>query len=93
MAEEKIGDWTVGQLVRFLEQTLRESPPTRIPTLTTEELTNTEKLVCTDQIQLTQQQTTVGTAGGASALPATPTGYYRILDFTGTLRLVPYYNA
>lgn len=35
--------------------------------------------------------TTVGAAGGASALPATPVGYVRI-NINGTVRKVPYYN-
>jgi hypothetical protein len=35
-------------------------------------------------------QTTVGAAGGASALPATPTGYAKI-SIAGTDRVVPYY--
>ncbi len=37
-------------------------------------------------------QTTVGSAGGASALPATPTGYAKI-DVGGTTYVVPYYAA
>jgi hypothetical protein len=36
--------------------------------------------------------TTVGAAGGASALPATPTGYFKI-DIGGTEFKVPYYAA
>lgn len=35
-------------------------------------------------------QTTVGAAGGASALPATPTGYL-IINVAGTNRVIPYY--
>lgn len=35
-------------------------------------------------------QTTVGAAGGASALPATPTGYIRI-SISGTIRKIPFY--
>ncbi|TXH41973.1 MAG: hypothetical protein E6Q97_36605 [Desulfurellales bacterium] len=37
-------------------------------------------------------QTTVGAAGGASALPATPTGYI-IINIAGTNRVVPFYAA
>jgi len=36
--------------------------------------------------------TTVGAAGGASALPATPVGYW-IINVGGTNRKVPYYNT
>lgn len=38
----------------------------------------------------TDSQTTVGAAGGASALPATPTGYIKI-NVNGTDRVIPYY--
>ena len=38
-------------------------------------------------------QTTVGSAGGASALPATPTKYLKILDSAGTTLIVPCYAA
>lgn len=38
-------------------------------------------------------QTTVGAAGGASALPATPTKYLKIVDETGTTLVVPAYAA
>lgn len=37
-------------------------------------------------------QTTVGAAGGASALPATPTGYV-LININGTNRAIPYYAA
>lgn len=37
-------------------------------------------------------QSGVGSAGGATALPATPTGYMKI-DVAGTTRVVPYYAA
>jgi hypothetical protein len=35
-------------------------------------------------------QTTVGAAGGASALPATPSGYF-VVTIDGVERAVPYY--
>lgn len=37
------------------------------------------------------KQTTVGSAGGASALPATPTGYVEI-KIQGTAYVLPYYD-
>jgi hypothetical protein len=39
----------------------------------------------------TATQTTVGSAGGASALPATPTGYIKI-KIAGTMRVIPFYD-
>ena len=37
-------------------------------------------------------ETTVGAAGGASALPATPTGYVPIVLSDGTTVQIPYYT-
>lgn len=91
--EEKIGEWTISQLVRFLEDTLRQNPPSSIPTLTCENLTVTSNLVHNDRLQFVQRQSTVGAAGGATALPATPLGYFVIQDYTGASRAVPYYNV
>lgn len=42
------------------------------------------------QIQTTQ--TTVGAAGGASSLPATPLGYLNMTLPNGTSVVVPYFN-
>ena len=39
------------------------------------------------------QQTTVGAAGGASALPATPTRYFKVKDDAGTTLVIPAYAA
>jgi len=39
------------------------------------------------------QQTTVGAAGGASALPATPTKYLKVKDSAGTVLVIPAYAA
>lgn len=92
MPNETIGDWTIQQLVRFLDVRLRESPPSKIPALTCDTLDITTKVRFFDQLQFNLNQTTVGVAGGASALPATPTGYVRILDYAGNEKLIPYYN-
>lgn len=43
--------------------------------------------------QMTTTETTVGAAGGASALPATPLGYVNVtLPNNGGTVKVPYYN-
>ena len=39
----------------------------------------------------TDTQTTVGSAGGASALPGAPTGYVKI-KIGGTLRVIPFWD-
>lgn len=42
--------------------------------------------------QIQSTQTTVGAAGGASALPATPLGYINMTLPNGTAVVVPYFN-
>jgi hypothetical protein len=42
-------------------------------------------------LQFNSFQNNVGSAGGASALPATPKGYFKVLDYTGNTVLVPFY--
>jgi len=44
-----------------------------------------------DAPQWWESQTTVGSAGGASSLPATPTKYLKVKDETGTTYVIPAY--
>jgi hypothetical protein len=44
------------------------------------------------QHDFSDTQTTVGAAGSASALPATPTGYIRVL-VNGATVVIPYYAS
>lgn len=90
--EETIGDWTISQLIRWLQTQLQQNPPISALTLGVDNVTVNKTLTCIDQVQFLQAQTTVGAAGGASALPATPAGYFAILDFTGAKKVVPYFN-
>lgn len=93
MPEPTIGGWTQGQLVKFFQNMLKLHPPESAVNLTVDDVVVTKTLTCVDQLQFSRSQTTVGSAGGATALPATPTGYIPILDYTGTVRVIPYYNA
>lgn len=91
--ERKIGDWTEAQLIRFIQDVLRNDPVPLPPAASTDELLVTRKLTVNDEIMFNGgAQATVGAAGGASALPATPAGYFRVLDNQGVVRIVPYYN-
>ena len=93
MADETIGNWTVNELVRFLQSTIEDNPPSRIPNLTCDDLTIFTGVNIADRLQLNQVQTTVGSAGSASALPANPEGFFRIADHTGQIRAVPFYKV
>lgn len=64
----------------------------------TNNLQTTQRLICDrDDVgmsftQAGANQATVGSAGGASAIPATPTGYLKV-QIQGTTRVMPYYAA
>ncbi len=56
------------------------------------EVTEVTGSVTQAQLNITSSQTTVGSAGAASALPATPTGY-ALLTVNGTQRAFPYFDV
>lgn len=88
-----IGHWTQGELIRFVRDALAQDPVPLPSSGQTDELIVARKFTLTDEIQFNgTAQTTVGAAGSASALPAAPVGYIRILDNQGNVRVVPYYN-
>lgn len=92
--ENKIGDWTEAQLIRFMQDVLRNDPVPLPSSASADELLVTRKLTVNDEIVYNGgAQATVGAAGGASALPATPAGYFRVLDNQGVVRVIPYYNS
>lgn len=89
----KIGEWTEAQLIRFIQDVLRTDPVPLPSSASADELLVTRKLTVNDEIMFNGgAQATVGAAGSASALPATPTGYFRVLDNQGTVKLIPYYD-
>lgn len=93
MPENTIGSWSERQLIRFVENILRGRPTTATKSFSADDLIAAQRLTCMDKIQFMQSQTTVGSAGSATALPAQPIGYFKVYDSTGTLRVIPYYNA
>lgn len=87
-----IGNWTEGELVRFIQNMIRLHPPESAVNITVDEIDVQKKLKCIDQMQFLRSQATVGATGSASALPANPAGYIIILDYAGNQKLIPYYN-
>jgi hypothetical protein len=90
--EATIAQWTQERLVRFIQNMIRLHPPESAVNLTADSVTVNKMFKCVDQLQFMQHQTTVGAAGGASALPGAPVGYIPILDYRGNVMLIPYYN-
>ena len=88
---DNIAEWTTNKLTRFIQQLFQEE--LRKAAASYEEMVVSRKLTVLDEIQLSQAQGTVGAAGGASALPATPSGYMKILDGAGLVKVIPYYNV
>lgn len=52
---------------------------------------DTSQVILNGVLALNNATSSSATAGGASALPATPQGYFQIKDSAGTTRKVPYY--
>lgn len=92
-SDQTIGEWTQTDLMKFVQQFLMDSDFFTAAIKTFEELTVTRKLIVEDEQQFLQSQTTVGAAGSASALPATPSGYFKVLDPTGSVVVIPYYKS
>jgi hypothetical protein len=65
-------------------------PQTGVHTEITAVSVETDTITAGDVVFTGTTQTTVGAAGGASALPATPTGYWQ-LTIDGTDYVTPYY--
>lgn len=91
--ENTIGSWTTGQLIRFIEDMFRTNPPGLGPSASADELTVVEDLNVHGNLNFSLEQTTVGGAGGATALPATPLKYLRVKDSTGTVVVIPVYKS
>lgn len=91
--QDNIGQWDPAQLMRYVRDQLMQDPVPMASNSTVDELIVARKFTVTDEIGFNgSAQTTVGAAGSASALPATPTGYIRILDNQGQVRVIPYFN-
>jgi hypothetical protein len=88
-----IGNWNEQQLIRFIQDALRQDPPPLQPSAVTDELVVARKFTVQDEIAFAgTAQITVGAAGSASAPPANPVGYIRILDNQGQVQVIPYYK-
>lgn len=87
-----ISEWSSGDLLRFIQQTIRDDDTVAGLGRTANTFTVTRKLSISDEIVFQQTQTTVGTAGAASALPATPDLYAKATGPDGIVRLIPMYK-
>lgn len=93
-SDPKIGDWNMNQLTRYVNQLIQDHDTASNPNRIFDTVEVTRKLALKDELAfLGQTQTTVGAAGAASGLPATPQLYVKVLDPFGIVRLIPLYNS
>lgn len=87
-----IANWDTSTLTKFIQDALRNNPPQFTLNQTIEKLTCTDLLKVVDQMQFMRSVATA-TAGTAGAPPAQVAGYFEVLDPSGNVKKVPYYNA
>jgi hypothetical protein len=94
VADPTIGDWNMNQLTRFVNQLIAEHDTASNPNRIFDEVEVGRKLRIKDELAfLGSTVTAPGAAGAASALPATPELYVKVLDPTGQVRLIPLYKS
>ncbi|MEM3062312.1 MAG: hypothetical protein QW303_02015 [Nitrososphaerota archaeon] len=87
-----IGDWSVDFLVKFMENIREQIASMNLSFLSADQISVSD-ISISGNPQFNQTQTTVGAAGSASPLPANPDGYIKILDNSGTVKVIPFYKA
>lgn len=87
-----IANWDTTTLTKFIQDALRNNPPQFTVNQTIEKLTCKTLLTISDQVQFLRSVGTA-TAGTGGAPPAQVAGYFEVLDPSGSVKKVPYYNA
>jgi hypothetical protein len=90
---DTIGDWTTGELLRYIQNLIKQDETVNDLGRGASSFTVSRKLTIQDELVLKQTSETVGAAGAASALPATPDMYAKVTGPDGTVRLIPMYKA
>ncbi len=90
---DTIGEWTTGELLRYIQQLIRDDDTIGSLSRGASTFTVSRKLTISDEVQLIQTQTTVGGAGAASAPPATPEVWAKVTGPDGVIRVIPLYKA
>lgn len=90
--KDTIGDWTSTELLRYIQQLIRDDETVAGLSRGANTFTVSRKLTISDELVLQQTQTTVGIAGGASAPPATPDLWAKVTGPDGVVRLLPLYK-
>jgi hypothetical protein len=91
--QETIGNWTVADLVRFVQTLTRDDETVSALARGTENFTVAGRLTVSSELQLMQSSATVGVAGAASAPPASPELYAKVVGPDGAVRLIPLYRT
>lgn len=87
--QDTIGDWTVSRLIKFVQDAVIAAQG---GVGAFETVIARENLVADNNLVINNSQATVGAAGGAPSLPATPVKYLRVVDDAGNVVVIPAYN-
>jgi hypothetical protein len=93
VAAQSIGDWNTTDLTKFVQALTREDETVGNLGRGTDSFTVANKLVVANEFQILQYASTVGAAGAASALPATPYQYLKVTAPDGSVKQFPIYNT
>lgn len=91
-ADQTIAEWTTTDLIKFIQAVLRDDETIRNISSQSDDFKVNNRLTVVNELAFSQPTaTTVGAAGGASALPATPKGYLKFVGPDGTVYQIPFY--
>ena len=92
--DDTIGTWTTTDLIRFLQAILRDDETIRNLSLGSDSFKVRDRLTLDNELMFGQAGTTsVGAAGAASAPPASPELYIKVIGPDNTVRLIPLYKT
>lgn len=93
-ADQTISDWTTTDLIKFIQAVLRDDETIRSISTQSDDYKVNNRLTVVNELAFSQPTaTTVGAAGGASALPATPSGYIKVVGPDQSVIQIPFYKT
>lgn len=91
---QTIGDWTTTDLIKFVQAVLRDDETIHNLSSQSDDYKVNNRLTVVNEIAFSQTgATSVGAAGAASAPPASPELYIKVVGPNGTVYQVPLYKT
>lgn len=93
-ADQTIAEWTTTDLIKFIQAVMRDDETVRALSAGTDDFKVSNRLTVNNELAFSQPgTTTVGTAGAASAPPASPELYIKVVGPDGTIHQIPLYKT